>query len=654
MQGDNGVRSTVSDGDQESWSSAFTNELIQMIKSAHRTQVAFVAHVNQVAADAAIRHEKYPYLSKQQLSKRLKKPTPDWPLANMIIKCCTHDDAAATSHELARLAGFYEAATGSRPKGYAGPLIKPVVLPAAVAGEPVQREVQALRDQLVSTKEQLAGCRGELAAREIDQRELRTLRVQLAGTHKLAVEYRNDLVARNREVELLSRQARTSSSAQMSAQGRLTRAVAEVEQLRVQLSDTTALYQDQVARSTAFESRLHTLWERYALLNASRETTPGQSVITLGTTAMNPGGRTWQVDPDAPASRRVLAVYLQSYRELAERSLAAIVEFTGFGREQLTAILRAETAPSLETVLAVAAAITAPAETVRRLHATMADDPSVAGRPVASPPESFEEIVAAMVDPATVAAGCDGPFPATVARPVAPAAGRPVAVSPFAATSPPAVGWATVSGDSRVQQALAADAARLAVRHRRRTVAVIAATTVALWTVITFVLFKTFAIAAPFRDLATWQVIFTAGMAALTLIAVLVGATTAVRRAGRRLTRQFYRGRHTRYGTNNERLAPRPAPVATVVPGYDMDDTQPIFPAFPYGPPPVSSNTMHPALGRSTGGDGSTLALGLYGDSGATASRATARGIARVPVPAIPQPRAGSVTPVAGTVVPNT
>lgn len=631
MQRDNGVRSTAGGGDQRYWSLAFADELTKMIKASYGTQVALVAHMDQAAADTATRHEKYPHLSKQQLSKRLKKPTPDWPLANMIIKCCTHDDAAATARELARLAGIHQAATGHRPKGYNGPLTVPAVAVVAgdLAGGP-HEELRLLRSRLETAHQQLTGYRTELAARMVDRAAIQALRGQLAGAQERLAGHRAELAARDREIDLLSRQVRTSSSAQMSAQTRLSQVSKQIEHLRVQLSDATALYQDQAAQAKANESRLHTLWERYALLNASRESTSGQPVITLGTTAMNPGGRTWQIDPDAPASRRVFAVYLQSYRELAERSLTAIAEATGLGRAQLTAILSAEVAPSLEVALAVAAAITAPTATVRRLHATMADDPSTVGRPVNDAVEEFEEIVAAMADTATVADHGGYPSLTTIPRPAAPAAMRPVAPSTCPATSP-AVGRATVPGDRRLQQTPPAAAAGWPGRPRSGVAVCAALTVVALvaaapaaFTVVT----------SRLGDVPAWQTAAVVAVCALMLAGVPAVATVAVRVAARYVARQFYRGRHTHPGANDERRVAWPRRSTR---GHDLRHTPPVAIGAP-------ACTRMPA-GRGPSRSTHTWA-GLYGDTLTTGpGRATVRGIAKVPAPGIPRPRREPGTP---------
>lgn len=545
MQSDNDVRSGGSRDDQAVWSSAFTNELLRMIKSRYRTQVAFVDHVNQPPpADSATKHEKYPRLSKQQLSKRLKKATPDWPLANMIIKCCTHDDAAATSSELARMAGIYEAATGGPPKGYTGPRVIPAVPPTGT-GEPGQREVQSLRVRMADAQRQLAECRKELGARE-------------------------------REVDQLSRQARMSSAANVSTRSKLTRMGAEIEQLRVQLSDTTALYQDQAARAKAYESRLHTLWERYALLNASRETTTGQPVFALGATAMHPPGLVRRVNSAAPAPRRVLAVYLQSYRELSEQSLGTIAAAAGIDEERVSAILSAEVPPSLPAALAIAAAVTAPAATVQRLHATMVDDPSSFERPVNTVvPGAFEEIIAAMADSATVAGLGDSPCPVAPPGTVTATSGRPVAAAAVPAPSARAGSPATVAGDGRRQSSPEATSSTASPGNRRsklrETIAVATAATVAIWCLTVLVLLQApiavqHALSPYLERSSTLRVIASAGLLTLLLVTVLAGAGLSLRLTARRIARQFYRGRHIRPGDNDERRtvrAFRPAGVET-------------------------------------------------------------------------------------------
>jgi hypothetical protein len=131
-------------------------DLVAMIKAAFGTQIALVKHIKE-------EHDSRPPLTKQQLSKRLKKLVPDWPLAVTIIECCSHGDEPAQASRTVHLAGIYQAATGQDPKGFTGP-IKPASAPAAAPGSvqmPATAELRQLRRSLAEAQS-LLGERDQL------------------------------------------------------------------------------------------------------------------------------------------------------------------------------------------------------------------------------------------------------------------------------------------------------------------------------------------------------------------------------------------------------------------------------------------------------------------------------------------------------------
>ncbi|GIF08994.1 hypothetical protein [Actinoplanes siamensis] len=549
MQGDNGVRSTGTNIDRGAWASVFTGELLKMIKSSYRTQVAFVEHLGQASRDdpGAAKHGRYPRLTKQQLSKRLKKTVPDWPLATMIIKCCTHNDHSAAAGELARMAGIYEAATGAAPKGYAGPRITPEPPASARTAELDPGVVPHLRGRLADTQAQLTACRKDLDTR--DQ--------QLHA-------YRERLSLRDSEIEVITAETRKTSSSLVAVQLRNGQYAAQIERLRVELSEVTARYQDQAARAHALTSRYRALWERYALLNISRETGPGHPVLAAGALAIYPPHLALPVDPDAPAPRRALAIYLNTYRELVELSLPAIASACGLDVQHAEDILAARTAPSLDTAMTIAVAVTAPAPTVARLHATMRDDESWNERPVASSPVSeFDQIVASMTEQETVADTGDRRFPPALLTMAETKLTRRVA--PVSVAVPE---QATVAGDGHRDRLDTGDGQPTRIRWSH--VAGNTMIAVAIWAGILWGLYS-----APIEPMSPSSMLVLAGM--LTLIgtgpawgvpgnSLLAPFLLLMKVIGRR----FYRGRHVRPGGNQERPGLDTYRAAMAVPYSDL------------------------------------------------------------------------------------
>jgi hypothetical protein len=414
-QGDNGVCPQGDQRDAAAYTSAFRGELLAMIKSAFRTQTGFVNHIKSD-------HGSRPPLSKQQLSKILLRPKPDWPIAERIAACCNHGDPAAEQQKLAVLAGLFEAATGQRPRGYTGQVVTPKD-PAAPTAGPDQAEVDRLHRTI-----------GELT-------------VKLQAGHGLAARLEGELARRDHEIDLLTEQMRTLSVAHTAANRRSDALRSKSEGLQVQLSDLTARFADQLARAEASDRRHRALGERYALLNASQETVlAGDVGFGLDGRPLHRIGLSRRVKPDAPAARRVLAVYFNSHRELAESHLGAIAAASRVGEERLTAIFLAWDDPSRDEVLAIAAALGAPEATVTRLYDALLDDSRPAEdlaaepEPVAAEPgeaadeNDFDAIVAAMDTvpcPATVPDHGDcrlcrpAPSPATIAA-ASPGDSRPI------------------------------------------------------------------------------------------------------------------------------------------------------------------------------------------------------------------------------------
>lgn len=572
MQGDNDVAQTVVPDGGALWTSTFRDELLAVIKPVWGTQTALVKHIKAV-------HDPRPPLSKQTLSKRLMKL--DWPTAETIIECCTHGDETARTVQMARLAGIYRAATGQAPKGYCGPIeppSAPATLPGSAQATPsATAELQQLRRSLAEARAQL------------DERD------QLL---------RRELVEHDQMIDTLSQQVRMTSVAHTASRQKADAMRSQIEKLRVQLSGADARYQDQRARAEAADSRRRALWERYALLNAFQENSAdGQQAIELGPLAMHRPGLSGRIEAQAPAARRVLAVYLNSYRELAETGLDAIAAATRLGGDRLTAILLARRDPTLEEALSIAAVIAAPTATIERLHTTITEAPT---RPAASQAgPSFGQIVASMDSPTVTAASDDlaGDCPDdTMATPTQLPVAEPVMRRPVADKTPsdvsPAWVMATVAGDRRSrdgdaspQIARRSGVDRDAVRYLLGIVAVMVTTAA-----VSVAMFLTH---PSLRALGTTKDVVSAAVLLGVLAgAALLGITHGTWHTIKVISRLRYRGRHAR---RHRRPRAVHAPVASsdtcLINTLDLSDTahqpaahQRLTPGEPHTPPSSSGS----------------------------------------------------------------
>jgi len=556
MQGDNDVCPEVGAGDSAIWTSRYNDELRDLIKKSFGPQTALIRHLEN-------EDHSYPKLSKQQLSKRLRKKEPDWPLAAMIIGCCTHDDDVAQQRERARFVGLYEAATGHIPKGYTGQVTKPAANPAG----------------------------GQACAAALGDRDEQSL-LQLWGAAEARAQMAQlQLAAREQEVDKLTEHLRITSTAHLAARTTARLLQGHIDQLRVQLSDTTALYQDQVARAEAADTRWRALWERYALLNASQEVdAAARSLPATGVSAVHRLGLARRINADAPAPRRALAVYLSAYRELSERHLGTIAAASRVDRQRLTEIFLAVATPSLDEAVGIATAVDAVESTVRRLHATIVDHipapcPGEADGDTEGDTEgSFERIVASMETPGTATvAGPGGDFPATMPpgdeRVFRSPFDGPVAVAPYDHGPVAAPTTATVAGERR-RPVAGGDASPSAAASRRRTAWYAwqsVQTTAALGgalagATVCFLFFRSHPAVLAGADVP--DMIAVSIFLTCLAVAAVGGVCMGCWRAWLAVTRLFYRGRHTRRARQQQDANPGPAAPPVALSG----------PPGPYGP----------------------------------------------------------------------
>ncbi|HLL66739.1 MAG TPA: hypothetical protein VK453_13525 [Micromonosporaceae bacterium] len=219
------------------------------------------------------------------------------------------------------------------------------------------------------------------------------------------------MTAKDDENDQLSQDVRAqagNAAASMSGLQAMTQAYTyrgnEVLALQAQVHDV------QVQADSA-ERRLATVWERYALANASIE---GLLATRLHDpdSARNPdpGSDHWRVNLAASGPVRALAVYLRTYVERSGRDLNAISLITGLRQERVSALLRAQEPCLMNEAIEIGNAAGAPDTTIVRLYAATRPECDGHGLTAHTVDPAFLDIVAqlgdSVADPeATVAAG---------------------------------------------------------------------------------------------------------------------------------------------------------------------------------------------------------------------------------------------------------